>query len=172
MNITGTHFAYFQICHRKLWLFSNGINMEQYSELVDEGRLIHETSYQQRPNRYEELEIDGIKIDYYDPAKKCIHEIKKSASLEPAHEWQLKYYLYVMKRHGIEDAFGILEYPRTRQTKEVWLNSLDEESIAEMLLKIKEIIQSEHCPEKQKMKICKNCAYHDFCWTTENTDKS
>ncbi|MBU1581030.1 MAG: CRISPR-associated protein Cas4, partial [Bacteroidetes bacterium] len=74
MRITGTHFAYFQICHRKLWLFSNGITMEQHSELVDEGRLIHETSYQQRPNRYEELEIDGIKIDYYDPAKKCIHE--------------------------------------------------------------------------------------------------
>ena len=34
MNITGTHFNYYQICHRKLWLFSNGIQMEHTSDLV------------------------------------------------------------------------------------------------------------------------------------------
>ena len=34
MTITGTHFNYYQLCHRKLWLFANGINMEQESELV------------------------------------------------------------------------------------------------------------------------------------------
>lgn len=27
MKITGTHFNYYQICHRKLWLFASGINM-------------------------------------------------------------------------------------------------------------------------------------------------
>ena len=25
MNITGTHFNYYQVCKRKLWLFANGI---------------------------------------------------------------------------------------------------------------------------------------------------
>lgn len=34
MTITDTHFNYDQLCHRKLWLFANGINMEQESELV------------------------------------------------------------------------------------------------------------------------------------------
>lgn len=34
MTITDTHFNYYQLCHRKLWLFANGINMEQESELV------------------------------------------------------------------------------------------------------------------------------------------
>ncbi|HQO50424.1 MAG TPA: Dna2/Cas4 domain-containing protein, partial [Bacteroidales bacterium] len=44
MQITGTHFNYFQLCQRKLWLFHNGMQMEHTSELVDEGRLIHETT--------------------------------------------------------------------------------------------------------------------------------
>ena len=167
MRITGTHFAYFQVCHRKLWLFSHGINMEQNSELVQEGKLIHETAYPQRPQRYEEIEIDGIKIDFYDTVKKRIHEIKKSASLEPAHEWQLKYYLYVLKQHGIEKASGLLEYPRSRQTKEIWLSSVDEEVIQSMLEQIDTLIQSDDCPEKLKMKICRSCAYHDFCWISD-----
>lgn len=42
MIVTDTHFNYYQLCHRKLWLFSNGINMEQESELVYEGKLVHE----------------------------------------------------------------------------------------------------------------------------------
>ena len=29
---TGTHFNYYLKCHRKMWLFANGINMEHTSE--------------------------------------------------------------------------------------------------------------------------------------------
>jgi len=47
--ITGTHISYYLVCHRKLWLFSHEIRMEHTSDLVSEGRLIHETSYPQRP---------------------------------------------------------------------------------------------------------------------------
>ena len=59
MQITGTHFNYYQICKRKLWLFANGINFEQTSDLVYEGKLIHESSYPQRSSKYEEVEIDA-----------------------------------------------------------------------------------------------------------------
>ena len=38
MTIIGTHFNYYQLCLRKLWLFANGINMEQESDLVYEGK--------------------------------------------------------------------------------------------------------------------------------------
>ena len=54
MIVTGTHFNYYQLCHRKLWLFANGINMEQESDLVYEGKLVHESSYPQRTSKYEE----------------------------------------------------------------------------------------------------------------------
>ena len=40
--------------------------MEQESDLVYEGKLVHESSYPQRTSKYEEVEIDGIKVDYYD----------------------------------------------------------------------------------------------------------
>lgn len=42
MKVTGTHFNYYQVCKRKLWLFANGITMEHTSDLVYEGKLIHE----------------------------------------------------------------------------------------------------------------------------------
>ena len=44
--------------------------MEHTSYLVLEGKLIHESSYPQRPERYEEVEIDDIKIDSYDTKHK------------------------------------------------------------------------------------------------------
>lgn len=101
MTITGTHFNYYQICRRKLWLFGNGINMEHTSDLVYEGKLVHEDSYPQRSAKYEEVEIDGIKVDFYDARNLVIHEVKKSNKVEKAHEWQLKYYMYVFGRNGI-----------------------------------------------------------------------
>ncbi|MDI9593129.1 MAG: CRISPR-associated protein Cas4, partial [Bacteroidota bacterium] len=111
MNITGTHFNYYQVCKRKLWLFANGLNMEHTSDLVYDGKLIQETTYPQRSERYEELEMGGIKIDFFDARNKVIHEIKRSNKIERAHEWQVKYYIYVLEQTGIEGVSGILEYP-------------------------------------------------------------
>lgn len=82
--ITGTHFNYYHICHRKLWLFAKGINMEHNSDLVFEGKLIHENTYTYRSERFKEIELSGIKIDFYDPKNKIIHEIKKSDSYDIA----------------------------------------------------------------------------------------
>lgn len=167
MQITGTHFNYYQLCHRKLWLFANGINMEQNSDLVYEGKLIHQESYPQRSVRYEEVEVEGIKVDYYDAKSKVIHEIKKSDKVEKAHEWQLKYYLYVFERNGIEGVTGILEYPKLRKTEEVVLSDIDRETIVEMSAEIQRIIESETCPPSAKKGICKNCSYFDFCYSGE-----
>ena len=48
MTHTGTHFNYYQICHRKLLLFANGINMEHTSDTVYDGKLVHEGSVKHR----------------------------------------------------------------------------------------------------------------------------
>ena len=167
MNITGTNCNYFHICHRKLWLFANGINMEHTSDLVYDGKLIHETSYPQRPERYEELEIDGCKIDFYDAKNKIIHEIKKSDKVELAHEWQLKYYIYILEQNGIEGVTGILEYPTLRQTQKIELSDLDCKSIEEMKIAIQTLISSDQCPAPIENKICKKCSYYDFCYVAE-----
>ena len=164
MLITGTHFNYYTVCKRKLWLFANGINMEHTSDLVYDGKLIHETSYPQRPERYEEIEIDGIKIDFYDIKNKVIHEIKRSDKVEKAHEWQVKYYIYVLERNGIKGVTGILEYPTLRQTSKVELADEDRKRIIEIEIEIREIIENENCPTLEKKKICRNCSYYEFCY--------
>lgn len=163
--ITGTHFNYYQVCRRKLWLFANGIGMEHTSDLVYAGKLIHEESYPQRSEKYEEIEMDGIKVDYYDAKNKVIHEIKKSDKVEKAHEWQLKYYIYVFERNGIEGVKGILEYPVLRKKDEIVLSEVDRDKLIEMGKEIIHIIEKEDCPPREKKKLCKNCSYYDFCYS-------
>ncbi len=167
MRITGTHFNYYLICHRKLWLFAGGINMESTSDLVYEGKLLHEISYPRRSEKYQEIELDGIKIDYYDPKNKVVHEIKKSDKHEEAHEWQVKYYLYVLEQNGVVGATGLLEYPKLHKTDEVLLTVPDREAIKEMIEEIEQLISMEQCPERIPVRQCKNCSYFDFCWSGE-----
>lgn len=170
MKITGTHFNYYQVCKRKLWLFANGINLEHTSDLVYEGKLIHEDSYPQRTSKYEEIEMNGIKVDFYDAKNKVIHEIKKSNKVESAHEWQLKYYIYVFEKNGITDVSGVLEYPTLRKTKEVFLSELDMAAIEDMKSGINQVISSDECPPLQKKGICKNCSYYEFCYSREEEE--
>ncbi|MCI1778567.1 MAG: CRISPR-associated protein Cas4 [Bacteroidales bacterium] len=167
MEITGTHFNYYMICHRKLWLFSNGISMEHTSDLVFEGKLIHEESYPQRSGKYEEVELDGVKVDFYDAKNKVIHEIKKSDKMEPAHEWQLKYYMYVFEKNGISGIKGILEYPVLRKTEPVELTDADRAKISNMEKEIVRIISSDACPPRIKRSFCRSCSYYDFCYSEE-----
>ena len=167
MQVTGTHFNYYQICHRKLWLHANGICFEHASDLVFEGKLIHEDSYPQRSANYEEIELDGIKVDYYDARRKVIHEIKKSNKVEIAHEWQLKYYIYVFEQNGMEGVTGILEYPALRKTTEVALSDADRERISGMITEIQSIISDDDCPPLLNKGICKNCSYFEFCYANE-----
>lgn len=167
MYVTATHINYYHICKRKLWLFGNGINMEQTSDLVAEGRLVHETSYPNRAARYEEVKIGGSVIDFYDPREKVVHEIKKSSSKEEAHIWQVKYYLYLFEKEGIEDVVGILEYPLLRETVRVELEENDRESLRNMEDEIRKIIGSETCPSVVSKRKCGHCSYYEFCYSGE-----
>ncbi len=165
--LTGTHINYYFLCKRKLWLYANGITMEHTSDLVYEGKLIHETAYPQRSEKYEEVEIGGIKVDFFDAKNRIIHEIKKSDKVEIAHQWQLKYYIYIFEKAGITGVSGILEYPKLRKTEEVFLSELDRERIGEIETEISNLIENETCPAKIDAKICKSCSYFEFCYVQE-----
>jgi CRISPR-associated exonuclease Cas4 len=167
LHITGTHINYYLVCKRKLWLFHHQVQMEQNSELVAMGKLIHESAYPYRNARYEEVEIGGIKVDFFDPKKKVVHEIKKTAAYEEAHEWQLKYYIMVLQQHGFGDVSGILEYPSQRQTKRVTLTEEDQRLLANIVFQTQVVAQQSFCPPINKTKGCKKCAYHDFCFVSE-----
>ncbi len=167
MNINATLINLFHICKRELWLHANGIRMEHTSDTVAEGKLIGETTYPQRAEKYTEIEISGSKIDFYDAKNKVIHEIKKSDKTEEAHEWQVKYYIWLLQQNGIEGVTGILDYPKLRQTTTVTLTSSDEAYLQKASDQIKAIAEGEVCPPIINSKICKTCSYYDFCYIND-----
>lgn len=141
--------------------------MEHTSDLVYEGKMTHDNSYPQRSCKYEEIEVDGIKVDFYDPNNKVIHEIKKSNKVKQAHEWQLKYYIYVFEQNGIDGVVGILEYPLLRKKENVILSDIDREMIENMKKEIRVISESDVCPPIERKNICKQCSYFEFCFSGE-----
>jgi len=141
--------------------------MEHTSEVVAEGKLLHETSYPQRAEKYTEIEIGGSKIDFYDVKEQVIHEVKKSDKMEEAHLWQVKYYIWLMEQHGIAGVRGIIEYPKLKETKQVALEAEDRQYLEQCIKDIQRIVESNLCPSKTDKRICKNCSYFDFCWIDE-----
>jgi CRISPR-associated exonuclease Cas4 len=168
MQITATFINYYHLCHRKLWLFANGIRMEHTSDTVAEGKLIGETTYTDRSDKYTEIEVDGIKIDFYDARNKVIHEVKKSNKVEQAHIAQVKYYIYKLYQQGIEGVTGLIEYPKMLQRETVTLEAGEHEIIRQWEQNIKQIIISESCPPLLNKPICKQCSYYDFCYVKED----
>ena len=45
LTYTGTQVNYYLICKRKLWLFSRGLEIEEISDLVLLGKLLHERGF-------------------------------------------------------------------------------------------------------------------------------
>jgi len=169
-QITGTHFNYFLVCKRKLWLFAHGIQMEQTSDTVYDGKLLHESTYPQRAKKYQEIELEGIKIDFFDPSANTIHEIKRSKSIESAHRLQLKYYIYRLQSAGLKNVSGLLEYPLLRKTEEVELQIGEVDALQNIEKEIAEIIGKDECPERINKSFCRKCAYNDFCWSGEHKE--
>lgn len=168
MIITATHIAYLHTCKRKLWLFSHGIQMEHTSATVAEGKLIGETTYPERAKKYTELALDGIKIDFYDPKEQVVHEVKKSDKVENAHIAQVKYYLYVLRKNGIENPSSIIEYPKLRQRQIVEWEDGDQEKVKAWVKEAENIASQEECPPLLHSRICRSCSYFDFCYAEEN----
>ena len=148
INVTGTLINLYQVCKRETWLHANGIRMEHTSDVVTEGKLVHETSYPNRAARYEEVRIGGSVIDFYDPKEKVIHEIKKSTSKEEAYIWQVKYYLL-------------------RETMRVELEEGDREILRQMEVEIRQLIGEEACPPALSKGKCGACSYYEFCYSGE-----
>lgn len=180
-TITGTEIAYYFVCARKLWFFAHNIQCEQDSDAVRHGRHIHKTSYKRKKK---EVGVDGvIKIDWIDHDQKIIHEVKKSASMEEAHQWQLKYYMWYLEQKGIKIAdetsfekyrnepdqrgyVGELNYPKLRETRPVIFTTGDRKKIEEKIIpNIRKIINRKKPPTTVEWEICKSCSYNELCYS-------
>lgn len=159
-NITGVMVYYYFVCKRKLWYFCNDINMEHTNENVMLGKLLDENSYK-RDEKH--INIDNtINIDFIKGHRK-LHEIKKSKSIEETGIWQVKYYLYYLKKRGVQNLNAQIDYPLLKKNLEVDLNEAEEKELDRVVEEIIAICENTVPPQFEKKKICKNCAYFDLC---------
>lgn len=160
-RVSGTQIAYYFLCHRKLWLFSHHITFEHESEDVKIGKQVNQESYSRSKK---DINIDQtISIDFLKEKNGVvIHEVKKSNKMEESHKWQLLYYLYYLKRRGI-DATGVINYPLLNKKEELSLDQLSEITLEKSLLDIERVLAGE-LPRVLRIPICKKCAYFEFCF--------
>ena len=161
MRVSGLMINYYFVCKRKLWCLAKNINFEETNENVQLGKSIDENSYS-----YETRQImieNTVNIDFIRKWK-VVHEVKKSKAIEESAIWQVKYYIYFLKKRGIDIEKGIIDYPEVRERKEIQLSEGDEEHLEKILKEIEEICNKEIPPKILESKTCKKCAYYEFCY--------
>ena len=159
----GVKLNYYYVCKRKLWLFDKGITMENRSDRVLQGKIVHEYSYQREKNK-EILIDDMIKLDILD--EEYIKEVKISSKMPKPDRMQLLYYLFYLKQMGIEKK-GSINYVKEKRIEIVELTENDEEELKDTLVKIKEILGQDKPNKVVKLPYCKKCAYYEFCYVKE-----
>lgn len=162
-KVQGIKFNYYFICKRKLWLFDKGIAMENTSDRVLQGKIVHETSYKREKSK-ERLIDNMIKLDII--SKDTVKEVKISSKMQATDRMQILYYLYYLKQLGIEKT-GTLNYVKEKRVEEVILNKDDEIEIEKSLVGIKELLAEKYPPKAEKLPYCRACAYYDYCYVKE-----
>lgn len=176
VRIGGMLVGYYVRCPRQAWLSLRGLWMEQESEDVFLGRLLHEKSYT-RKRKALEIEAparEGVqlvgKLDWADLRVGVLHEIKKSPSSGEAHVWQLRFYLWVLKRARVTGPGGAplrgqLDYPALRRTVPVVLAPEHEARLEEIVAAIAALAGQQTPPERfPRRAFCRRCAFEDLCY--------
>jgi CRISPR-associated exonuclease Cas4 len=163
MNITGTIVNYYFHCKRQCWLFANRINLEDNSEDVHIGKVLHELKVQEG-NDKRELSVENIKLDKI--TKDYVIENKKSDADINAASWQLLYYLKILKDKGVYRKGRIEVEEKNKQDRKahyIELTSEKEQELESVLKDIIILIESEDVPLYKFEQKCKKCAYFEYC---------
>lgn len=142
---------------------AHNIVSDQDDPNIDIGRFMHENSYKRKKK---EISIGGIKVDVLDKKDGylMIGEIKKSSKFMKSSKMQLAYYLLELKRNGLEGR-GVLMFPRERKRETIELTDELIEELEGAEKDIIEICNRPYPPKPNKINMCKNCAYAEFCWS-------
>ncbi len=161
LHVTGTKVNYYVICKRKLWLFARHLTMEHSSDRVRLGKHLHEKSYPREHHR--ELDINGL--IHIDMVGHRLREIKSSRKMLAAHRMQILYYLYFLKRLGVEGLEGEMNFPKERRKEVVILDAEAECQVEEVIEGIVRIEEMQSAPEAEFKTICRSCSYAELCWS-------
>jgi CRISPR-associated exonuclease Cas4 len=72
--------------------------------------------------------------------------------------------MYFLQERGINIEKGILDYPKLRKREEVRLEVCDKDRIKTILTEIEKIASQEKMPKVINQKLCKSCAYYEYCY--------
>lgn len=161
MKITGTIINYYYHCKRQCWLFMKKINMEDNSDEVKMGKVLHENMNDTEDS---ELSVENIKLDKI--SDKYVIEYKKSDADLNAAVKQVQYYLYLLNQKGIKRQGRLEVFEKNKQSKKIHYvdNNEDTNREVEELIKEIQILYDEKNPPDFRMKEnCKNCAYFEYC---------
>ena len=160
-RITGVMIYYYFVCKRKLWYFCHEIRMEAENEDVILGKILDESSYSKNEKH---INIDNIiNIDFISEHKE-LHEVKKSKAVEDAGIWQVKYYLYYLKKRNVDGLHGVIDYPLLKKNVDVELSDEDCKKLDDIIKEIISVKNQEYPTKLEEKKICKKCAYYDLCF--------
>lgn len=164
MKITGTIINYYFHCKRQCYLFANRVNLEDNSEDVRIGRVLHEI--RAKDNKNTEIKYENIVLDKV--SSKYIEEYKKSDADPEAARMQLIFYLKQLQDKGIKKE-GKLIYSQKnkKEGNKTEIVKLDDNNISKLnkcIENIEKLINQEKVPDVQKNKKCKKCAYYDYCY--------
>lgn len=162
MNINGTLINYYFHCPRQCYLHANRINLEDNSEDVRIGRVLHELN--EEKTKQAEIKIDNVKLDKI--TKDYLVEVKKSDSDPQAVKWQVLLYLYKLKQKGVIRK-GKIEYIEKNHNSKSEILELDEANEKELhavLENIEALIVAPTPPAPILEGKCKKCAYYEYCF--------
>jgi len=135
---------------------------DQENPFLEIGRLLQKDTYAREKK---EIVAGNMKIDSLRKrnGEVVVGEIKKSSRfLKPA-TMQLAFYLYRLRKVGV-DVKGELLIPKEKKRISVELTADIENELKDAFHQIKEIMIRNNPPEPVKNKYCKKCAYREFCW--------
>lgn len=164
MKITGTIINYYFHCKRQCYLFANKVNLEDNSEDVRIGKVLHEI--RAKDNKDTEVKYENIVIDKV--GSKYIEEYKKSDADTEAAKMQLIFYLKQLYDKGIiKDGKLIYDEKNKKAGKKSEIIKLDDVNINklnECIKNIEQLVGQEKVPDVDKSQKCKRCAYYDYCY--------
>lgn len=159
-KVSGVMVHYYILCKRKLWFYIHNINMAYDNDDITIGKDIHKNSFK-RKNK--EIQIDNMVFDFIeDKNKLTIFEVKKSSKLLKSSKYQLYYYLYSLKKVGL-DSKGVLVFPKEKKRESIYLSSDIEEELNEIISNISKIAEQEKPPKEINTSYCRKCSFFELC---------
>lgn len=162
MKITGTMINYYFHCKRQCYLFANRLNMEDNSEDVRIGRVLHEIKAKDEKNT--EIKFENMVLDKM--TQKNIEEFKKSHADIKASRMQLLFYLKNLEEKGVQKEGKLVCMEKNKQEKveKVVLNDETRRELENCIDEINRLVNQDEVPKLEKRNTCSRCAYYEYCY--------